>query len=249
MEHKIFNELFIAKVTRGRNNFTQREITEFCRAYRKLDQNTLYTLKMIVRASLGTKKREATNLFRFATDNYAVNIVPKLYVGERKELSASPEPAVKLRFVSLKNSCGFGDFLVNYNAMTCEDIIKHIYEALISLEHLDNAFKGTHDIECEIRERKDAKDELIPNQICLHFNFNFGQNLALQTGFETAIRKRINLAKYCDGTSTSCGDVIAFFSTKPTKRELDNIKARAIEGAVKFIGSLGKKDKKEIRWF
>jgi hypothetical protein len=30
---------------------------------------------------------------------------------------------------------------------------------------------------------------------------------------------------------------------------LDNIKARAIEGAVKFIGSLGKKDKKEIRWF
>lgn len=249
MEKTIDNRALMSKVTRERDNFSQREITEYCRAYRKLDQNTLYTLKMSVKASLGTKKREATKLFRFATDNYAVNIVPKNYVGERNERVASPEPAVHIHFVSLKNSCGFGDFLVNYNAMTCEDILAHIYETLIHLEYLDNAFRGTHDIECEIRERKDAKDELIPNQICLHFNFNFGQNLVLQGGFETALRKRINLAKYCDGTSTSCGDIIAFYSTKPTKRELANIKARAIEGAVKFIGSLGKKDKKAIRWF
>ena len=249
MAYESSNEAFINKVTRERENFTQREITEYCRAYRKLDQTTLYTLQMRVKASLGTKKREATNLFRFATDNYAVNIVPKSYVGERNERGSSPELAVKLHFVSLKNSCGFGDFLVNYNAMTCEDILAHIYETLIHLEHLDNAFKGVHDIECEIRERKDANDELIPNQICLHFNFNFGQNLALSSGFETALRKRINLAKYCDGTSSVCDDIIAFFSTTPTKRELSNIKERAIEGAVKYIGSLGKKDKKDIRWF
>lgn len=249
MERKIDSKAFINKVTRDRENFTQREITEFCRAYHKLDQNTLYTLRMSVKASRGTLKREPTKFFRFSTDSYAVNIVPKFYVGEKGNKCASPEPAVELNFISIKDDCGFANSLVNYGAMTCEDIIGHIYETLIHLEHLNNAFKGIHDITCEIRERLDAKDELIPDQICLHFNFNFGQNLVLRGGFETAIRKRLNLAKYCNGTSTNCGDIIAFYDEPPTKRELVEIKERAIEGAVKYIGSLNKKCKKDIRWF
>ena len=242
------NKVFIKKVTRERDNFTQREITEFCRAYRKLDQNTLYRLEMAVKANVATKKHEACNFFRFATPNYSVEITPTYYAGESNDNRLKHELAVKLHFRSYKTKADFNDALVNYNAMTCEDIIAHIYETLIHLEHLDNAFKGVHDIECEISERKDAKGELSPNQICLNFNFNFGQNLELQERFETALRKRINLAKYCDGTSTNCDDIIAYFSTTPTKRELAKIKERAIEGAVKYIGSLNKQSKKDIRW-
>lgn len=66
------NKVFIKKVTRERDNFTQREITEFCRAYSKLDQNTLYRLEMAVKANVATKKRTACNFFRFTTPNYSV---------------------------------------------------------------------------------------------------------------------------------------------------------------------------------